>query len=186
MASWLLWCRQANVQTRGLSRGQDEKPACFLNSAGLFRKPGCPLVWRRRRPFCWIAKSCSAVAVVCLPPRHPPCVHTGSSLWASGAHDKGGFGFSRPRPHPYSPSVVSWRLSPVVFSSPEPSCPVGSVNSGGPMASAPQPPRAASVSAQMPGLEKSVDNIVVKTKTNSLDSEGCWHRRLRNIYWTRR
>lgn len=54
------------------------------------------------------------------------------------------------------------------------------------MASAPQPPRAASVSAQMPGLEKSVDNIVVKTKTNSLDSEGCWHRRLRNIYWTRR
>lgn len=164
MASWLLWCHQANVQTQGLRRSQDEKPACFLNLAGLFWKPGRPLVWRRRRPFCWITKSCSAVAVVCLPPQHPPCVHTSASLWTKEAHDEGGFGFSSPRQHPYTPSVVSWRLSPVVFSSSKPSYLMGYVNSGGPTASAPQPPRAASVSAQMPGLEKSVDNTVVKTK----------------------
>lgn len=57
MASWLLWCRRANVRTRGLRRSPDEKPACFLNLAGLFWKPGCPPIWRRRRPFGWITKS---------------------------------------------------------------------------------------------------------------------------------
>lgn len=90
-------------QTSGhgdLGGAKDEKPACFLNLAGLFWKSGCPLVWQRRCPFCWITKPCSAAAVVCLPPQHPPCVHTSSSRWTKGAHDKGGLGFSGARQHP--------------------------------------------------------------------------------------
>lgn len=96
MASRLPWSHEANVWTWGHRRSGDEKPACFINLAGLFWKPASPQVWLRQLPFRQVTAPCPVTAVVCLPPRHPPCVYMSLSDWREEAHDLEGFGFSNP------------------------------------------------------------------------------------------
>lgn len=96
VASRLPWSHQANVWTQGHGRSGDEKPACFINLATLFWKPASPQVWLRQLPFCQVIASCPVMAMVCLLPRHLPCVYMSLSDWREEAHDLGGFGFSNP------------------------------------------------------------------------------------------
>ena len=65
-----------------------------MNLARLVWKPASPQVWLRQLPFRQVKASCPVTAMLCLLPRHPPCVYMSLSDRREEAHDLGGFGFS--------------------------------------------------------------------------------------------